>query len=294
MHELRASRDASSSSSSSSSSISETARELCRAVSVSLGLVSAECHELGEAGASRAHSQPLTLQPQVPLASATDYLFEAPSLAQSCCARDSCTGARTGDHHYHRQRHAANDMFKVGEEDAEAHVRAESAAAAATQSDPASAAAAAREQQLFSITSLESKGGASGAVPPPPPGASACQFEPQLQLDPLCHRENLYAGGESYGSAPPHGVKVKYEALEPWCGSPYPQNYPSAIYPHYGPAPTQHAQYGGTLGPRVDPYEREHQHRYRAPYTHTPYTHTPTVKNQVGEWLDVSAFADGR
>uniref|UniRef100_A0A3B4BTZ9 Androgen receptor n=1 Tax=Pygocentrus nattereri TaxID=42514 RepID=A0A3B4BTZ9_PYGNA len=281
--ELRASRDAGGSSGAcrgGSSSISETARELCRAVSVSLGLVSAECHELGEAGASRAHSQPLTLQPQVPLASATDYLFDAPSLAQSCCARDSCTGARAGGDQQQQQRHATNDMFKVGEEDAEAHVRAESAAAA-------TAAAAARERQLFSITSLESNSLASCAAPPPPAGTSACQFERQLQLEPLCHRESLYAGGESYGSAPPYGVKVKHEAMEAWGRSPYPQDYPPAIYPHYGPSPTQHAPYGGTPGPRVDPYEPEA--RYRA-----PYTHTPTVKNQVGEWLDVSALADGR
>ncbi|KAL7834223.1 hypothetical protein SRHO_G00284700 [Serrasalmus rhombeus] len=75
--------------------------------------------------------------------------------------------------------------------------------------------------------------------------------------------------------------------MEAWGRSPYPQDYPPAIYPHYGPSPTQHAPYGGTPGPRVDPYEPEA--RYRA-----PYTHTPTVKNQVGEWLDVSALADGR
>ncbi|KAI4904202.1 hypothetical protein NFI96_000070 [Prochilodus magdalenae] len=287
--ELRASRDASSSrnnssssssggacsgsgsnasaSASASSSISETARELCRAVSVSLGLVSAECHELGDAGASRAHLQTLTLQPHIPLASATDYLFEAPSLAQSCCARDDGTGARSCDHH----RHAPIDMFKVGEEDAtEAHVRAESAVATATLSD--ATAAAAREQHLFSITSLETKGGAGGPAAPPPGAASSCQFEPQLQLEPLCHREDQFAGGEPYGTAPPYGVKVKCEALEPWGRNPYPQNYPSAIFPAYGPVPNQHAQYGGPAGPRVDPYEREPW--YRAPYT-------SAVKNQV-------------
>ncbi|XP_072532728.1 androgen receptor [Salminus brasiliensis] len=292
-HELRAAREERRSHSSSSSSISETARELCRAVSVSLGLVSADCHELGDVGASRAYLQlvPLQQQPQVPFASAADYCFEAPSHAQTCCARDGCTGtgARNDDHqqeqhqhHHHHHRHAPIDMYKVGKEDAEAHAHAESTVTSATLHDPT-----ARDHQLFSLTNLESRSSSSaansGSV------ASACQFEPQLQLEPLCHREDPYAAGEPYGgsTAPPYGVKVKCEALEPWGRSPYPQNYPSTMYPAYGPAHSQHAQYGGPPGPRADHYEHE-------PWFRAPYTHTPTVKNQVGEWLDVSTLADGR
>ncbi|XP_022540802.2 androgen receptor [Astyanax mexicanus] len=293
--ELTAARDArrsistsSTSTSTTSSSISETARELCRAVSVSLGLVSADCHELlGDTGgaSSRAHLQQLVQQqqqqqrqqpPQVPF----DCCFE------SCCARDGCTGAGTGarnDQHHQQEQHqhhrrAPIDMYKVGEDDA----HAESTVTAATLHDPA-----VREHQLFSLTSLESRNSSSSGGGGT--AGSACQYEPQVQLEPLCHREDPYAAGEPYGGsvAPPYGVKVKCEALETWGRSPYPQNYPSTMYPAYGPAPNQHAQYGGPPGPHADHYERE-------PWFRAPYGPTPTVKNQVGEWLDVSTLADGR
>lgn len=247
--ELRAARDANGSSSSGacsgggSSSISETARELCRAVSVSLGLVSAEGHEAHHA-------------PQVPLASATDYLFEAH--VQSSCARE---GRRDDhQHHIHIQHDHRREMFKVGEEEEEE--------------------SAGREHPLFSLTSLESKSSVAS------PSANACRFEPQMQLEPLCHREDPFSVGDSYGAAPPYGVRVKREVLEPWARTPYAQNYPAAVYPSYGSAPAQ--QYGESAGPpRADPYERE-------PWYRAPFTHTPTVKSHVGEWLDVSTLADAR
>ncbi|XP_051979066.1 androgen receptor-like [Xyrauchen texanus] len=326
--ELNLNRDASvASCRACSSTISETARQLCKAVSVSLGLAM-ESSELGEVGPHNAPPTPLTTE-----SSCEDtYLFGMPLLDCSVSEREAGGKDREYALLAGRDRFAEMQgrdkllgMFKSANLE---HLPGEvSTWQCSSSSHP----------HLNAFASLTSEGTAATTAPDMDATRTAsCQFEQLLSanMNQFVHPEPLLSehdngpshsfvkrtamSGEFSGPAEErysdyqnmYNVKIKAEMMpcelnETWT---YPHRYNEDSNRHYGP-PKQRNPYttghetpficnpyeygrGGTLVPRERP--QPEQWYPGGMLTRPPYPNVPCVKNEVGEWLDVTSLTDGR
>ncbi|XP_065122992.1 androgen receptor [Paramisgurnus dabryanus] len=334
--EVHSSRDASVASSracsSSSTTISETARELCKAVSVSLGLAM-ESSELGEVGPHHAPPTPLTTE-----SSTNDiYLFGMPLL--DCSLNQRETGGKRGEYALAagRERGAelqGNDkvlgMFKSGHLE---HLPGERTTLPCNNSSHTHLSADVQEVHEFGslsgdIANLSSEGTSATTAPDMDASrAASCQFEQLLpaNMAHYVHPESDLNNGPSRSFMKPpsmsgefagpaedryseymnmYNVKIKAEN-ETWG---YPHRYTEDGNGQYGP-PKQRTPYpSGHEAPFIcNPYEYGRSGalmpRERPPpeqwypggmLTRPPYPNVPCVKNEMGEWLDVTPFTDGR
>ncbi|XDV20583.1 hypothetical protein PO909_025893 [Leuciscus waleckii] len=290
--ELGSGRDASVANSSracSSSTISETARELCRAVSVSLGLAM-ESSELGEVGPH--HAPP---QPPLTTESSRDEMY-LPVL--DCSVSEPEEGAKDREYALAtgqrdrglelRGRDKMLGMFKSGDLAGEVTTLQYSNA---SRSHLTSGVQEVHEFARMSgdIANLSSEGTAARTAP----DAMSGEF-----TGPVENYVNHY------------NARIKAEMMprelnDTWA---YPHRYADDSNGQYGP-PKQRTTYAtGHETPFIcNPYEYGQSGslvaRERPPpeqwypvgmLARPPYPNVPRVKNEVGEWLDVTSLTDGR
>lgn len=325
------SRACNNSSSSSSSTISETARELCKAVSVSLGL-SMESSELGEVGPR--HAPP---PPPLTTESSSDeiYLLGMPLL--DCSVIELEGEAKEREYAFAAGRDRGSElrgrdkvlgMFKSGDlvqlSDEGMSLQCNNPSRSHLTSDVLGV----HEFPRLSgdIANLSSEGtAATTASDMDATQAASCQFEqllpasmaqfghPEFENEPSQSFAKPMSGefagpAEDYMNL--YNVKIKAEMMPrelngTWA---YPQRYAEDSNGQYGP-PKQRSTYStGHETPFIcNPYEYGRSGalvpRERPPpeqwypggmLTRPPYPNVPCVKNEVGEWLDVSSFTDGR
>ncbi|XP_050965459.1 androgen receptor [Labeo rohita] len=316
--------------SSSSSSISETARELCKAVSVSLGLAM-ESSELGEVGPHQA-PPPLTTESS----SEEIYLFGMPLLNCSVSEREAGGKDREYVLAAGRDRDAelrGSDkvlgMFKSDLEQLAGEVTTLQCSSASRSHLTADVQEVHEFGSLSGdIANLSSEGTAATTAPDmDATRAASCQFE-QLLPASMAHfvQPELENGpSQSFGkhsempgefAAPVedyvnlYNVKIKSEMMpselnDTWA---YPHRYAEDSNGQYGP-PKQRNPYasGHETHFICNPYEYGRSEalvpRERPPpeqwypggmLTRPPYPNVPCLKNEMGKWLDVTPFTDGR
>ncbi|XP_035382925.1 androgen receptor isoform X2 [Electrophorus electricus] len=324
--ELRAGGDAGAAhsgvpSSAGSTTISETARELCKAVSVSLGLA-VETHELGDVGANRAPPPPTTDGSQGSClfealgCSRGDYRSGADSGGGALQLAKLCGKFRSGDAEHlpggtatfqHLSNpHARPNTSKPNPEFREdvARLRAESTAAAALSMDAARAAASCRFEPLLPANF-------GGMMEPLPPELDDGPASGILKSGVLAD-ELAGCVEQRYGDYLSHyNVKVKSEvtqgeAHEVWR---YPFRYTENGNAQYGPvrqcmAPYTAApetalicssyEYGRTGGLAARDKAVPEQWYQGGMLPRVAYPSLPSLKSEVGEWLDVSTLTDAR
>nr|WEQ89985.1 androgen receptor beta [Apteronotus albifrons] len=303
-------------SSASSTTISETARELCKAVSVSLGLA-VETHELGDVGAIRAPPPP-TIE-----GSQGNYLFEVPLLSET--AREE--GDSSADYKSIADSECValqiDKLYRKFKSSDTEHLSAEMATFQHINNPHThpNTNAPNSEFQSEDITSLRR--------------AASCQFEQLLPanfggiteplpsehddrqnhgfLKPVVLTDDLAGSVEDrYNDYFTHyNVKVKSEVMpgeptESWrypfryndnggaqcgpsrqCMTPYPTGPETALIC----SPYEYGRTGG-LAPRDRPAPE--QWYQGGVFPRMPYPSLSSMKNEVGQWLDVNTFTDGR
>ncbi|XP_042612314.1 androgen receptor-like [Cyprinus carpio] len=315
----------------SSSSISETARELCKAVSVSLGLAM-ESSELGEVGP---HHAPPTLTTES--SSEEIYFFGMPMLNCSVSEREAggkdreytlAAGRERGTEL--RGRDKVLGMFKSGDLE---QLAGEGTTLQCSSTSRSHLTADVQELHEFGslsgdITNLSSEATATTTAPDmDATRAASCQFEQLLpaSMTHFMHPELENGRSQSFSKhaemsgefAGPvedyvnlYNVKIKAEMMprelnDTWA---YPHRYTEDSNGQYGP-PNQRTTYasGHETSFICNPYEygrsealvpRERpspeQWYPNGMLTRPPYPNVPCVKNEMGKWLDVTSFADGR
>lgn len=329
--ELGSGRDASVASISracSSSTISETARELCRAVSVSLGLAM-ESSELGEMGPH--HAPP---PPPLTTESSSDEMY-LPLL--DCSVSEPEEGAKDREYALAtgqrdrglelRGRDKVLGMFKSGDLAGEVTTLQYSNA---SRSHLTSGVQEVHEFASMSgdIANLSSGGTAARTTPDmDATHAASCQFEQLLPASIAHFVHPEFENGPSQSFAKPsamsgeftgpvenyvnhYNAKIKAEMMprelnDTWA---YPHRYADESNGQYRP-PKQRTTYAtGHETPFIcNPYEYGQSGslvaRERPPpeqwypvgmLARPPYPNVPRVKNEVGEWLDVTSLTDGR
>ncbi|XP_067294689.1 androgen receptor isoform X1 [Pseudorasbora parva] len=334
--ELGSGRDASVASSSracsstSTSNISETARELCKAVSVSLGLAM-ESSELGEVGPH--HAPPLP-PPHTNERSSEMYLLGMPLL--DCSVSELEAGAKNREYAIAagrdrglelRGRDKVLGLFKSGDL---AHLAGEVTTLQCSNASRSHLTADVQEVHEFSslsgdIANLSSEGTTASDMDATQ--AASCQFEQLLPagMTNFVHPEFESGPNQSFAKPAPmsgvfagpvedyanhYNVKIKAEMMprelnDTWA---YPHRYAEDSNDQYGP-PKQRTTYAtahdtpfisnpyeyGRSGPLV-PRERPPPEQWYpgGMLTRPPYPNMPCVKNEMGEWLDVTSFTDGR
>ncbi|XP_067261573.1 androgen receptor isoform X3 [Chanodichthys erythropterus] len=333
--ELGSGRDASVASSSracSSSTISETARELCKAVSVSLGLAM-ESSELSEVG--QHHAPP---PPPLTTESSSDGNFMLGMPLLDCSVSELEAGAKDREYALAAGRgrdlelrgsDRALGMFKSGD-----LVQLAGEVTTVQYSNASRSHLTANVQEvhefasLRDIANLSSEGtAATTASDMDATQAASCQFEQLLPASMAHFVHPEFENGPSHSFAKPaamsgeftgamedyvnhYNVKIKAEMMprelnDTWA---YPHRYTEDGNGQHGP-PKQRTTYTtGHETPFIcNPYEYGRSGslvpRERPPpeqwypggmLTRPPYPNVPCVKNEVGEWLDVSSFTDGR
>lgn len=292
--------------------ISETARELCKAVSVSLGLaMDPHTHHDGNRSSDFFEVRRRKQEEEERVHARSDDRNRRTSSNSSVSACGGGGGAVTG--HEGRALHAHGDnnnlleMFKSGgEEDAMImpmdNARAHHQAAAITENSEFGPGVA----SLMRSKSASAAAGSSAS-------SSSCQFQHQeeqqehhdpqvnFELAPPVHGrfgDDYYYCWPRYNS-----VRVKSEAVQP----------PVTRYSHGA------AQFGNSTGTAAgldtplicSPYEYDYgartgpgpalsavhepwYHQSGAMLPRVPYPTATCMKNEVGEWLDVSTTQDGR
>ncbi|XP_051516402.1 androgen receptor [Myxocyprinus asiaticus] len=334
--ELGLRRDASvASSRACSSTISETARELCKAVSVSLGLAM-ESSELGEVGQHHAPPPSLTNESS----SEEFYLFGMPLLDCSVSKRE--TGGMDREYALAAGRDRGCElqgrdklfgMFKSANLE---HLPGEVTTFQCSNPSHTHLRADVQEAPEFAsmsgdIANLSSEGLSATTAPDmDATRAASCQFEQLLPAHtthyvhpvPLpseldngpCQSFVKFAamsGEERYSDyLNMHNVKIKAEMMPRELNETrtYSHRYNEDSNGYYGP-PKQRNPYttghetpficnpyeyarGGTLRPQERPPPE--QWYPGGMLTRPPYPNVPCVKNEVGEWLDVTSLTDGR
>ncbi|TRY96236.1 hypothetical protein DNTS_013749, partial [Danionella cerebrum] len=320
-----------STSSSASSSISETARELCKAVSVSLGLTM-ESSELGEVGPHHGPPPPPPLTAE--RSSEEIFLYGMPLL--DCSVSERETAEKEGEYalvagrdrgEELRGREKVLEMFKSGELE---QMAGEGTSLQCSNVSRARLTADAHEVHEFGslsgdIANLSTESTAT-APEMDAPRAASCQFEqllpasmthyvhPDLENGPSqSFSKHTGMSGEFGGPVDDYvnlyNVKIKTEMMprelnDTWA---YPHRYPEDTNGQYGPPKQRNPYSGGHETPFIcNPYEYGRSGalvpRERPPpeqwypggmLTRPPYPNVPCVKNEVGEWLDVTSFTDG-
>uniref|UniRef100_A0A673GTC8 Androgen receptor n=1 Tax=Sinocyclocheilus rhinocerous TaxID=307959 RepID=A0A673GTC8_9TELE len=277
----------------SSSSISETTRELCKAVSVSLGLAM-ESSELGEVGPHHA-PPPLTTK-----SSSEDiYLFGMPLLNCSVSERELAGEVTTLQCSSASRSHLTADVQGVHEfaslSGDIANLSSEGTAATTAPGMDATRAASCQFEQLL-------------------PASMAHFVQPELENGPSqsfakpAEMSGEFAGPvEDYVNL--YNVKIKAEMMprelnDNWA---YPHRYAEDCNGQYG-SPKHRTPYAsGHDTPFIcNPYEYGRNEalvpRERPPpeqwypggmLTRPPYPNMPCLKNEMGNWLDVTSFTDG-
>ncbi|XP_026104666.1 androgen receptor [Carassius auratus] len=316
---------------SSSNSISETARELYKAVSVSLGLAM-ESSELGEVGPHHA-PPPLTHESS----SEEIYLFEMPLL--NCSVSEKEAGGKDREYALAagrdrgtelRDRDKVFGMFKC--DDLE-QLAGEGTTLQRSSTSRSHLTADVRELHEFGSLSgdtanLSSEGTAVTTEPDmDATRAASCQFEQLLPASMTHFLHPELENGPSQSFAKPaemsgefagpvedyvnlYNVKIKAEMMprelnDTWA---YPHRYTEDSNGQYG-HPSQRTTYasGHETSFICNPYECSRSEalvpRERPPpeqwypngmLSRPPYPNVPCVKNEMGKWVDVTSFADGR
>lgn len=326
---ITSSSSSSSSTTTTSCTISETARELCKAVSVSLGLAM-ESSELGEVGQHHAPPPP----PLTTESSEEIYLYGMPLLDCSVSEREAgrkdreytlAAGRDRGEEL--RGRDKVLGMLKSGDLE---QLAGEVTTLQCSNASRANLTADVHEFGSLSgdIANLSSEGTAAQTAPDMDgPRAASCQFEqllpasmthyahPELENGPShSFVKSTSMSGEFAGPMEDYtnlyNVRIKTEMMprdlnDTWA---YPHRYAEDSNGHYGP-PKQRTPYAtGHEPPFIcNPYEYGRSTalvpRERPPHeqwypggmlTRPPYPNVPGVKNEMGEWMDVTSFTDGR
>ncbi|XP_051961349.1 androgen receptor-like [Xyrauchen texanus] len=332
--ELGLSRDASvASSRACSSTISETARELCKAVSVSLGLAM-ESSELGEVGQHHAPPPSLTTESS----NEECYLFGMPLL--DCSVSKLETGGMDREYALAAGRDRGGELqgrdklFGMFKSTNLEHLPGEVMTLHC--SNPSHTHLRADMQEAPEFASLSgdianmSSEGLSAAPDMDASRASSCQFEQLLPAHTthFVHQVPLpseldngprqsfvkhaaMSGEERYSDyLNMYNVKIKAEMMPRELNETrtYQHRYNEDSNGYYGPPkqrspyttghetpficnPYEHAR-GGSLGPRERPPPE--QWYPVGMLTRPPYPNVPCVKNEMGEWLDVTSLTDGR
>uniref|UniRef100_A0A672QEK0 Androgen receptor n=1 Tax=Sinocyclocheilus grahami TaxID=75366 RepID=A0A672QEK0_SINGR len=320
----------SSSSGDSSSSISETARELCKAVSVSLGLAM-ESSELGEVGPHHA-PPPLTTESS----SEEIYLIGMPLL--NCSVSEREAGRKDRDYALAAGRDRGTElrgrdkllgMFKSGDLE---QLAGEGTTLQCSSTSRSHLTADVQEVHEFGSLSgdfgnLSSERTTAADIDAT--RAASCLFEQLLpaSMTHFVHPELENGPSQSQSFAKPaemsgefagpvddyvnlYNVKIKAEMMprelnDTWA---YPHRYAEDRNGQYG-LPNQRTAYAsGHETPFIcNPYEYGRSEalvpRERPPpaqwypngmLTRPPYPNVPCVKNEMGKWLDVTSFEDGR
>ncbi|XP_042580218.1 androgen receptor-like [Cyprinus carpio] len=311
-------------SSSSSSSISETARELCKAVSVSLGLAM-ESSELGEV-------EPHHAPPLLTTKSRNEgmYLFGMPLL--NCSLKEREAGGKEREYALAagldrgtelRGRDKVLEMFKTGDLEQLAGEVTTLQCSSASRSHLTADVQGVHEFASVSgdIVNLSSEGTAATTAPDMyETRAASCQFEellpasmahfvqPELENGPNQMSGEFPGPVEDYVNL--YNVKIKAERMprelnDTWA---YPHRYAEDCNDQYG-SPKQRTPYAsGHDTPFIcNPYEYGRNEalvpRERPPpeqwypggmLTRPPYPNMPRLKNEMGNWLDVTSLTDGR
>ncbi|KAA0717190.1 Androgen receptor [Triplophysa tibetana] len=344
--ELGSCRDASVASSracstSSSSTISDTARELCKAVSVSLGLAM-ESSELGEVGPYHAPPPPLTTESS----GEEMYLYGMPLLECSVSEREAGGKGRRYALAAGRDRveempgsDKVLGMFKTGNLE---QLSGEGTTLPCNNSSHTHLSTDVQEVREFGslsgeISNLSSEGtSAATAADMDASRAASCQFEQLLpaNMAHFVHPESMHTeliNGPCRSYAKPasmshefagpaedrysnymnmYNVKIKSEMMprelnETWA---YQHRYAEDGNGQYVPPKQRDPYAAGHEAPFIcNPYEYGRSGalvpRERPPpeqwypggmLTRPPYPNVPCVKNEMGEWLDVTPFADSR
>lgn len=314
---------------SSSSSISETARELCKAVSVSLGLAM-ESSELGEVGPHHA-PPPLTTES----CSEEIFLFGMPLLNCSVSEREAGGGkereyalAAGRDRGAElRGRDKLLEMFKSGD--------LEQLAGEVTTLQCSTASRSHLTADVHKFASLSgdfanfnSEGAAATTAPDmDATRAASCQFEQLLPQSMAHFVQPELENGPSQSFAKPaemsgefagpvedyvnlYNVKIKAEMMprelnDTWA---YPHRYAEDSNGQYGSLKQRTPYASGHDTPFIcNPYEYGRSEalvpRERPPpeqwypggmLTRPPYPNMPCVKNEMGKWMDVTSYTDSR
>lgn len=315
------------------SSISETARELCKAVSVSLGLAM-ESSELGEVGPHHAPPPPLTTESS----GEEIYLYRMPLLDCSVSERGAGGKGRECAVVAGRDRGAelrGSDkvlgMFKSG------NLEQPPLPGEGTTLHPSLTHLSADVQEFGDIANLSSEGTSATTAPDMDASrAASCQFEQllpanmahfvhpesfQSELDSgpsRCFAKTASMSGEFAGPAEDrysdyvnlYNVKIKAEMMphelnENWA---HQHRYAEDHSMQYATPKQRNPYAAGHEAPFIcNPYEYGRSGalvpRERPPpeqwypggmLTRPPYPNMPCVKNEMGEWLDVTPFTDGR
>lgn len=344
--ELDSSRDASSracssSTTSSTSTISETARELCKAVSVSLGLAM-ESSELGEVGPHHAPPPPMTTESS----GEENCLYGMPLLDCSVSEREA--GSKGSEYAFAAGRDRGAElrgsdkvhrMFKSGNLE---QLPGEGTTMPCSNPSLTHSSADVQEVHDFGslsgdIANLSSEGTSATTAPDMDASrAASCQFEQLLpaNMAHFVHPESLHTeleNGPRRSFAKPasmsaefagpsedrysdyvnlYNVKIKSEMMprdlnDTWA---YQHRYAEDGNGQYGPPKHRNPYATGHEAPFIcNPYEYGRSGalvpRERPPpeqwypggmLTRPPYPNVPCVKNEMGEWLDVTPFTDGR
>uniref|UniRef100_A0A671LJA3 Androgen receptor-like n=3 Tax=Sinocyclocheilus anshuiensis TaxID=1608454 RepID=A0A671LJA3_9TELE len=327
----RACNNTTTTSSSSSSSISETTRELCKAVSVSLGLAM-ESSELGEVGPHHA-PPPLTAKSS----SEEIYLFGMPLFNCSVSEREAggkereyaLTAGRDRGAEL-RGRDRVLEMFKSGDLEQLAGEVTTLQCSSASRSHLTADVQGVHEFASLSgdIANLSSEGTAATTAPGmDATRAASCQFEQLLPASMAHFVQPELENGPSQSFAKPaemsgefagpvedyvnlYNVKIKAEMMprelnDTWA---YPRRYAEDCNGQYGTPKHRTPYASGHDTPFIcNPYEYGRNEalvpRERPPpeqwypggmLTRPPYPNMPCLKNEMGNWLDVTSFTDGR
>ncbi|XP_043095603.1 androgen receptor [Puntigrus tetrazona] len=314
-------------SSSSSSSISETARELCKAVSVSLGLAM-ESSELGEVGPHHA-PPPLTTE------SSTEEIYLSGMPLLNCSVSEREAGGKDREYALAagrdrdaelRGRDKVLGMFKSGDLE---QLAGDVTTLQCNSTSRSHLTADVQEAHEFASLSGDIANMSSATTAPDMDAtrAASCQYEQLLphSMTHFVHPELENGPSQSFAkpaemsgefAAPPedyvnlYNVKIKAEMMpreldNAWA---YPHRYAEDSNGQYGP-PKQRTPYAsGHETPFIcNPYEYGRSEalvpRERPPpeqwypggmLTRPPYPNVPCLKNEMGKWLDVTPFTDGR
>ncbi|XP_026067756.1 androgen receptor [Carassius auratus] len=334
VHSRRDARVASSSracnttTSSSSSSISETARELCKAVSVSLGLAM-ESSELGDV-------EPHHVPPPLTTKSSSEriYLFGMPLL--NCSVSEREAGGKEREYALAagrdrgaelRGRDRLLEMFKSGDLEQLAGEVTTLQCSSASRSHLTADAQGVHEFASVSgdIANLSSEGTTGPDMDET--RAASCQFEQLLPVSMAHFVQPELENGPNQSFAKPaemsgefagpvedyvnlYNVKIKAEMMprelnDTWA---YPHRYAEDCNGQYG-SPKQRTPYASGHDTHFicNPYEYGRNEalvpRERPPpeqwypggmLTRPPYPNMPCLKNEMGNWLDVTSLTDGR
>uniref|UniRef100_A0A9J7XKD4 Androgen receptor n=1 Tax=Cyprinus carpio carpio TaxID=630221 RepID=A0A9J7XKD4_CYPCA len=319
------------STSTSSSSISETARELCKAVSVSLGLAM-ESSELGEV-------EPHHAPPLLTTKSRNEgmYLFGMPLL--NCSVKEREAGGKEREYALAagldrgtelRGRDKVLEMFKTGDLEQLAGEVTTLQCSSASRSHLTADVQGVHEFASVSgdIVNLSSEGTAATTAPDMyETRAASCQFEELLPASMAHFVQPELENGPNQSFAKPaemsgefagpvedyvnlYNVKIKAERMprelnDTWA---YPHRYAEDCNDQYG-FPKQRTPYAsGHDTPFIcNPYEYGRNEalvpRERPPpeqwypggmLTRPPYPNMPRLKNEMGNWLDVTSLTDSR